>query len=195
MEPSELERDLQLLAGELRRLEAEYALYFGGRLPRPPLEARGRLEALIKRLDRGGFDQVAQRFRFQTLQSRYATFAELWDRNLRQREEGRALRPAAESAAVPAPARAAGENERVLHTASIEDVSAQPEQLEDLYGALMEARRSAGEGAVPFHRFAQLVREQVQQFRNDGAGEVTFRVAMRDGKVRLTARAKKAVES
>lgn len=193
VEPSDLERDLQLLAGDLKRLEAEYAMYFGGRLPRPPLEARGRLEALIKRLDRGAFEQVAQRFRFQTLQSRYATFAELWDRSVRLREEGRPARGAAPDR--PAPATPVETGERVLHTASIDDAAGQSERLEDLYGALMDARREAGESTVPFHRFAQLVKDQVQQFKDDGAGEVTFRVAVREGKVRLTARAKKAVES
>ena len=68
------------------------------------------------------------------------------------------------------------------------------DRLEELYASLMEARRDAGEKAVPFHRFADLVKEQVKQFQGDGAGEVTFRVAVRDGKVRLTARATKLVE-
>jgi hypothetical protein len=188
--PSELERDLQLLAAELRRLEAEYNMYFGGRSPRPPNETRARVEALLKRLDRAPFDQIAQRFRLQTLQSRFATFAELWDRSQRMREEGRqARRQTAERLAKAKPA-----GDRVVLDTPLDDPGQDMDRLETLYATLMDARREAGEGAVPFHRFAQLVKDQVRQFRDDGAGEVTFRVLVRDGKVRLTARATKKVQ-
>jgi hypothetical protein len=185
---SDLERELQQLAGDLKRLEADYTAYFGGRLNRPPLETRARVEAAIRRLDRGAFDQLAQRFRFQTLQSRYATFAELWDRHLRQQEEGRPSLPAARRE--PAPA---GEPDRVLHDAEIAD-AAQMDRVEELYTALVDARRDCGQQPLPFHRFAQIVREQLQQFHEDGAVDVRFRVAVREGKVRLTARARKTVE-
>jgi hypothetical protein len=191
--PSELERELQQLATELRRLEAEYNTYFGGRAPRPPLESRARVEAMIKRLDRAAFEQIAQRFRFQTLQSRYTTFTELWDRGLRAREEGRQPRGVARRQETASPAPAAP-RDRVVHDAALDNPLQQMDRLEALYAALMEARRDAGEANVPFHRFAQLVKDQVQQFRDDGAGEVTFRVTVKEGKVRLTARATKTVE-
>ena len=35
-----VERELKILEGELRQLEAEYNMYFAGRLPRPPVETR-----------------------------------------------------------------------------------------------------------------------------------------------------------
>ena len=91
-EPSNIQRDLELLTGELHRLEVEYNLFFGGRLPRPPWETRRRVETIIKRWDRGHIETGVDRFRFSTLQSRYATFADLWDREMRAREEGRAGR-------------------------------------------------------------------------------------------------------
>ena len=39
--------------------------------------------------DRGHIETSAERFRFQTLQSRFQTFIDLWDRGQRAREEGR----------------------------------------------------------------------------------------------------------
>ena len=42
--PSEAERELETLAGDLRRLESEYTKFFAGRAPRPPLEARAQLD-------------------------------------------------------------------------------------------------------------------------------------------------------
>jgi hypothetical protein len=187
--PGELERDLQLLASELHRLEGEYNMFFGGRAPRPPLETRARVEALLKRLDRAPFEQLAQRFRLQTLQSRYATFAELWDRTTRQREEGRPAAGATRAPGPPAPE--PPQRDRVVHDARFDDAASERERLERLHAALTDARRAVGEAPVPFERFAALVREQLQQLRDDGATDVTFRVAISEGRVRLTARARR----
>jgi hypothetical protein len=86
---SDLDHELTVLETELRRLEAEYNMYFAGRLPRPPWETRSRVEAMVKRLDRTHIGNYGARFRFTTLQSRCAAFLDLWDRALRAREEGR----------------------------------------------------------------------------------------------------------
>src|SRR6478735_1965482 len=89
-EMSDVQKDLQALASGLKQLEAEYNMFFSGRQPRPPLETRGRVAALVKKWDRGYIQSAADRFQFDTLQRRYQTFIDLWDRGLRSREEGRA---------------------------------------------------------------------------------------------------------
>src|SRR5437660_71432 len=71
-EQTEIERGLQILEAELKRLEAEYNMYFAGRLPRPPWETRNRVDAIIKQYDRAYIQNYGDRFRFSTLQSRYA---------------------------------------------------------------------------------------------------------------------------
>jgi hypothetical protein len=85
----DIDRELTVLESELKRLEAEYNMFFAGRLPRPPWETRGRVDAMVKRLDRSGLINTGARFRFETLQSRFQTFVDLWERGLRAREEGR----------------------------------------------------------------------------------------------------------
>ncbi len=45
-------------------------------------------------------------------------------------------------------------------------------------------RRQAGQDAIPFHKFADLIKTQVAQMKEKGTPEVAFRVAMKDGKVR-----------
>src|SRR5574338_1297361 len=120
-ELSDVQRDLQTLAAELKRLEAEYNGFFAGRLPRPPWETRGRVEALIKRWDRGLIETSVDRFRFQTLQARYAAFVDLWDRGQRAREEGR---PGPFAAPPPkaAPKKKDAEPEaKVLHVTAFRD--------------------------------------------------------------------------
>jgi hypothetical protein len=67
------------------------------------------------------------------------------------------------------------------------------DKVQQLYESLAEARREAGQDAIPFHRFADLVRTQVTALRAQGTSEVAFRVAVKDGKVAFTARALKGV--
>ncbi len=192
-ELSEIQRDLQTLAAELKRLEAEYNGFFAGRLPRPPWETRGRVEAIVKRWDRAHIDTSVDRFRFQTLQARYATFVDLWDRGQRAREEGRPG-PFAQ----PPPKRGQEGREEpestVLHVTAFRDPMREMDKLHTLYDSLMDARRTAGDDVVPFHRFAALVKDQVGKLRAAGSPEVAFRVALKEGKVNFTVRGLKGVE-
>ena len=88
-ESDDLQKDVATFTAELTRLEAEYNMYFAGRLQRPPWEQRKRVELMAKRLDRTHIANYGQRFRFTTLQTRLAKASGLWDRGLRAREEGR----------------------------------------------------------------------------------------------------------
>lgn len=182
---TDVQRDLDTLAADLKRLEAEYNMFFAGRLPRPPWVTRGRVEAMIKRYDRGHIQTTGDRFRFETLQARFQTLADLWDRGLRAREEGRPG-PFAHRAAKAA--RKPRESGDVLHTTAFKDPVHEMDKLHTLYDSLMNARRTHGEEVVPFHKFAALVKTQVTKLREAGNAEVAFRVAVKDGKVAFTAR-------
>ena len=174
------------LQAELKRLEAEYHMFFAGRLPRPPWETRGRVDAMVKRLDRMRFSNYGDRFRLTTIQSRFAAFVALWDRGLRAREEGRAG-PFAPPR--PIPDMVQRPRDRILFAATISDPPQQMDRLHDLYNSLTEARSETGQAAIPFDRFTELIRAQVRAFRERGSPEVAFRVALKEGKVAFTARA------
>ena len=181
------DRELEVLEVELKRLEAEYNMFFAGRLPRPPWETRGRVDALVKRIDRMRLANYGARFRFNTLQSRFSTFADLWDRGLKAREEGRPG-PFAHQLRQPVDTRKPAED-RILAVTTFTDPMTEMDKLQDLYDSVAEARRETGQDAIPFHKFADLIRQQVGMFREKGTGEVAFRVALKDGKVAFTARA------
>lgn len=191
MPPSETERDLNRLEAELKRLEAEYNMFFAGRLPKPPWETRSRVDALVKQYDRAYIPNYGDRFRFISLQSRYATFIDLWDRGLRAREEGRAG-PFSQKKVdkTDAPKKL---EDRILHVSAFRDPMREMDKLHDLYESLAEARREVGEDTVPFHKFAELVKTQVNKLKSGGSPEVAFRVALKDGKVNFTARGLKGV--
>ena len=84
-----LERDLGRLETDLRQLEIAYTLFFAGQHPRPPLESRARVEAIIRRWDRVQIQGSTERFRYTSFQLRFRSLAALWDRRMRAQEEGR----------------------------------------------------------------------------------------------------------
>lgn len=195
---SDFERELHVLETELKRLEAEYNMFFAGRLPRLPWDQRTRVDAMMKRFDRMHIQNTGDRFRFQTLQSRWAAFTELWERQLKAQEMGRrggrpafgggapppVMPPPADSAP-PRRAAPAGPREAAL---SLSDPSAQEDRVMALYEKVAQARKEAGEKPVEYARFTELVRAQVRK-HGEGGREVAFNVDVKDGKVMLTAKA------
>lgn len=200
---SDFDRELQALEAELRRLEAEYNMFFAGRLPRLPWDQRTRVDTLMKRYDRMHIQNTGDRFRFQTIQSRWAAFSELWDRQLKAQEQGR-LRPGrsretiappatsvpADTAAPPEPAApdaaGGGDTDRIVAMAMLSNPAEQTERVQQLYSKMAEARRETGDKPIEYERFTELVSAQVRKLGADGH-DVAFRVTLKDGKVTLTA--------
>jgi hypothetical protein len=185
---TDFDREMQHLEAEIRRLEAEYNMFFAGRLPRLPWETRTRVEGLVKKHDRSFIRNTADRFRFESLQNKYAKFCELWERQLNQMEGGRTKRG---GGAKPPPSlprvldkadQSPPSAERVVRFSS---AGGDDDRVQELYEKLAEVKKAAGEAVIPIDRVAALVRAQVDKFAGDGQ-EVSFRVALKDGKVSLT---------
>lgn len=190
-QPTELERDLHLIETTLRKLETEYNMYFSGQRPRPPLETRRRLETMLTRLDRGYITSSVDRFRLGTLQSRFSTQAELWDRALRAREEGRPgpFSKSLRAAAPTEPVRVAEPADHVVGSVTVANAESETNKIQSLYEAVVEARREVGtDEPFPFSRFADIVKGQVAKLRQSGSDEVAFRVSIKEGRVVFTAR-------
>ncbi|MEZ5284352.1 MAG: MXAN_5187 C-terminal domain-containing protein [Vicinamibacterales bacterium] len=203
---SEFDREFQLLEAELRRLEGDYNQYFAGRLPRPPWEQRTRVDQMMKRYDRMHIQNTGDRFRFQTLQSRWAKFAELWDRQMNAMETGRRPGMRASRAPMPPPRPPspapdeAPSRDRVQAPPPAEpsrpspgqmrltDPGAQEDRVQALYEQVSRARKDAGEKPVEYARFTELVRAQVRK-HGTGGKEVAFQVDVKNGKVTLSAKA------
>ncbi len=193
MPASPLDAEFGLLEAELRKLESEYNMFFAGQLPRPPWETRSGVQSVLKRLERTVHTEgaYAERFRFQTIQSRYATFVDLWDRGLRAREEGRPgpfVSPRRRETETPQPS-----DDRIVCVTMLAEPMQEVDKLHELYDRLTEVRRELGASQVPFHKFAGLIRDQVKAIQKRGAPEVAFRVAVRSGKITFTARGLKGV--
>jgi hypothetical protein len=206
---SEFETQMQYLEAEIRRLEAEFNMFFAGRLPRPPWETRAKVAALVKRHDHSFIRNTADRFRFESLQNRHAKFIELWERQMTNRELGRSMSGARKAALTPATpaatvheeppaasrrspqeaARAKADAERVVKFGRADDTSTGSSRVKELYEQLAKAKKQVGEEPVAFERVQALVRAQVDKF--GGEGNVAFKIGMKDGKVSLTVKPEK----
>jgi len=195
---SEFDRQMQQLEAEIKKLEAEYNMFFAGRLPRLPWETRKRIEALVKRYDRSPMQNTAERFRFGSLQARFQSFLDLWEKHLKAKEEGRPIPGRSRTGGGGPPARtfpgAAGakagaseankDREQAVHETSFRDPSQEADRLKELYHQLADARAKTGEAQIPYDRFAEVVRAQVSKF-GGGAADVKFRVVTKEGKVTM----------
>jgi len=200
------EQDLVALEGMMRQLQIEWDKFFGGVEKKPPTDLRSKVEGLIRRYSNAEMRNNFERFRYQTLASRYATFNELWSKKLRAREEGRPLGVHGLKADVlppppppppPAPANpqraGAGAPAEVPSMASGEVRVARPDDpqaVRELYARFLEARRAAGESAgVKFESFQKLIATQAERLLTEkGARAVDFRLETKDGKVSLKAK-------
>jgi hypothetical protein len=188
--------DVELLAQNMRQLQIEWEKFFGGVERKPPTELKDRVEGLIRRYAYTEIRNNAERFRYQSLVSRYNTFAELWNKRLRAREEGRVpglhiprtLTPLVPSApAAPAPP-AAIVNAR--GEVRVQQPERETEAIHALFDQFLAKRREAGEtGAVKFEAFEKVVSQQVSRIlTSKGAKAVDFRLEIKDGKVTLKAK-------
>lgn len=192
--------DLDLLEKGIRQLKIDWDKFFGGVERKPPYDLKTRIEHLIRRYAAGEIRNSGERFRYQTLTSRYNTFNELWNKRLRALEEGRPLGlhgralaiheaslPPPEPAAEALPRAANGRNGEVR----VESPELDVEAVRELFGRFVAARQETGEtAAVKFESFQKLISQQTTRILTEkGAQAVDFRLETKDGKVSLKAKA------
>ena len=86
-EAANLEQQIGRLEDDIRKLKIEFDIFFSGGAKRPPLEARARLDANLKRLADDRNLTFAQRYQFNMIVSRFTSYRELWRRMLKKRGE------------------------------------------------------------------------------------------------------------
>lgn len=82
---ADIDAQLSRMEDDIRKLKIDFEIFFNGATKRPPLEARARLEAYIKRLSDNRSLTFAQRYYFNTLVARFTSYRELWRRTLKTR--------------------------------------------------------------------------------------------------------------
>src|SRR5215813_11705630 len=130
-------------------------MYFGGGSKKPPSEIEWKVKTLLKKFSDGHHMNYAQRFRFTTLQQRYALYNALWQQKLLIKEEG--YRRPQDAVLGIQGLRTNEEHEiqkEMKHHGAVEEErpfsmlfsdDSDHHQVESLFEALTEARKKTGE--------------------------------------------------
>lgn len=86
-EAAAIDKQIAKIEDDVRKLKIDFDIYFNGSAKRPPLEARARVDAFIKRIADNRGLSYAQRYQLNSLVSRYTSYRELWRRTMRARGE------------------------------------------------------------------------------------------------------------
>jgi hypothetical protein len=183
--PPPLAEVVDQLAADIQRLRIDSERFWSGALPLPPEELRQRIQTQLRALRNSNGGTAVDRFRLGDLEARFNSYNELWNRRLRDREEGR--RRIAMVSAAPPPRHDPAKGVVIGR-------SADPGAVAALYEGLAKgADPGAGpEGKGP--RFdlatfgAYLERQAAAIREKTGCEEVHFRLAAEDGKLKLKAR-------
>ena len=196
--PVSIERDLDLLEGSITTLKVDYERFFTGELRTPPTAARRKAEEVLRRVGNVEIERAAEQFRLQAVQARYTAMAELWDKRVAAKEEGRGLfrvprkAPAAGATSqVPAPPAHRPKSVSSDGDASTSVKAIGRGDMKSLFDRFCAARASAGEDVskLRYERFEDLVKKQAAEIRRTtGATRLAFEVQTREGKVRLVGR-------
>lgn len=182
------DEDLTNLDEWLRRLKIEYHIFFTGNRKKPPDDLKARVERLVKKLSECSDMSFSQRFRFNTLISRYYVYRDLWRRTQLEKEMGSG--PKENTSPVARSSRkeqSPAEKVRI----SISDPKAEEEKVRFLYDALLRTKKSdSAETPISYAQFAKYIANQTRGIREKyGCSAVAFTIALEEDAIRFTAAA------
>jgi hypothetical protein len=188
--------ELDKLEEDIRKLKNKYDQFFAGIIKVPPSFERHQVEAFVHEMNKQKMRDGTRRFRFNTIQSRFNQYREMWGRKMREREEGpldfrrrQAAMSGPQEAAPPPPA-----PPRVTSPAPDPYVRMTPgsngEQIRKLYAEIEREHDKLGKPpAVSMEQLAAMVQKQTELVRQKyNVSTVAFRVETVDGKVKLKAK-------
>jgi len=199
-----IDEELSVLEDQVRRLKVEYDIYFGGGSKKPPAEIEWKVKNLLKKYADGSRMSYSQRFRYTTVQQRYALYNSLWQQKLQIREEGyrrpqdaylgiQGLRDHEEHEAEKAlKQQGAAVAEEKPFSIACSDVRSEGKNVEALFKALSDARKTAGEkSSANLDSFKKFVEQKTGEIRKQyGCQAVEYSIETQGGKVKLKAKPK-----
>jgi hypothetical protein len=206
-----IDEELSLLEDQIRRLKVEYDIYFGGGSKKPPTEIEWKVKNLLKKYSDGSRMSYGQRFRFTTVQQKYALYNALWQQKLVIKEEGyrrpqdamlgiQGMRSDQQHEAerslsnqsVSSPASSSDSGDGKPFRVAFADAKPEPKSIESLYNALVAARQQTGEkSSATLDSFKKFVQQKTSQLKKEhGCQAVEYSVETLNGQVKLKAKPK-----
>ena len=177
-----MEERIRRLEQDIMKLKAAYDQYFAGIERRPPDQLAARVAKEVRTLTSTVMTNTALRFRTQQAISRYNTYHQFWQRNLRDLEEGRKPKRRV-TAATSAP------KEEAAAVYEISSGSENKEEMDKLFLALTREYQRVGNGKAPdMQKVRNALEQQTRAIRDKyGSDKVAFKVSSEGGKVTIKA--------
>jgi len=175
---TELDNELDEIERAISQLKRDFEMYFCGVSKQPPVDARTKLDKIIRKQGLNQGFSYAQRFRFTTLSARFNTYQDLWAKQLKAKEEGKF---AAGATPLP-PSREAPITTKIRRTQG---------KAENLFNQYAQHREKNGESPpnMDIQKFSKLIDSQrdalIKKYR---CKDVEFYIAVEEGKTKLKAK-------
>jgi hypothetical protein len=187
------EREFAVLSEAIRRLNAAYDAFLFGSVAKPPTESRKHVEEMFRRLTVSPSESAAERYQLSSLQGRFYSLCERWERLQAEKEAGR--RPGIHGGFSSTSAEPSASRPNAAASASVEpDRGAGARVDRELFERYLAARRNRGEdvAGVRFEAFVGRLAEEREKLRDRlGAQEIEFDVVEREGRIKLVAKPRK----
>ena len=191
-----IDEELTFLEENVRRLKVEYDIYFGGGARRAPTDLDWRVQGLIKKYSDSQKLTAQQRFKYNTVVQRYATYSDLWRQKLRIREEGyrrpqdallgiQGLRPVGTA---PSPQRTGlADTPKQVAVLLFAD-SDELEGIRELYQAIQGGAGGDKARGGSLEAFAAFLRAKTKEIQNTyGCSGVKYTVEVKNGRAQIKA--------
>ena len=166
---------LDRIEKDLSDLKRQYDLFFQGVRRIEPQEERKVLEWMVKRLGQRKLPNTLDQYRFNSLQSRFYTYSNLWARMTRDLEEGRLARDS---------------RGNLVRTKGLAGEPVPPGHLDHVLEQLKTARRECGivTDEKDLDSLREMLRSRAAEIAGrSGARQVEFRVTIEGGKPKVRA--------
>ncbi len=175
-----MEERVKILENDIHRLKTQYDQYFMGVQKLPPEKLARDVAKEIRLMSTTSVTNTALRFRIQQIVSRYNTFLNYWQRNLREVEEGRVPRRKGAAADLN------DANDDIIEISSPE---VDRDQMDKLFQALTrEYRKIGSETTLEMSKVRRMVQKQTRELKEKyGCEKIGYRVVSEEGKVKIKA--------
>lgn len=164
--------DLDNLESIIEGLKKKYDLFFQGLLRAEPVKERNELEMTIRRMGQRNIPNTSDQFRFNTIQARFHTYMNMWNRIVTGIEEGRIERDSGGRVAFHSHGPVDEEN---MNATFLDFLNAKKDLAEPCEGIEFSAFRKK-----LFDRALDIAEKQ-------GCKKVEFKVVVEDGKAKIRA--------
>lgn len=177
------EEELNRLDRSIQDFRVEIERFFNGAIPTPPEDLKTQIQRQVRQLRNANLQAAADHFRLGSLEARFNSLNELFNRRLRSQElgQGTGRRPAAAAGAGGAASR------HDVRRGVVLDDSVEAAAVEALYTGL---HQRPGDGPrFDLDSFRTYLKRQISTLRDKtGCREVQFRLSEEDGKLKLKAK-------